>query len=66
MGKKVVEPLTAWIRVKQMTHELPASENMLPKPEYGWGPDTMSDKKLLKQIPHFESFFHVVVLLAWQ
>lgn len=42
---------------------VPAGENMLPKPKYGWGPDAMCDKELLKQIPHFKGFFHVVILL---
>ena len=47
-----------------MPIKVPASENMLPKSKDGWKPHTtMFFKKFLQQIPHFEGFFHIIILL---
>lgn len=51
------------ILIENLTTKVPASENMLPKSEYCWiSHIIMFFKKFLKQVPHFESFFHVVIL----
>lgn len=43
---------------------IPASEYVLPNSKYRWISDTiMFFEKFLQQIPHFESFFHIIVLL---
>ena len=47
-----------------MPIKVPASEYMLPKSKDGWKSHTiMFFEKFLKQVPHFEGFFHIVILL---